>query len=119
MAVTRTASIKILSQIQKVVDIQEKIIYFLLSIIAAGALTYFLYDPALNEAQLYVIFILFLAIGLWVSEAIPPFAVGLMVFGVLIYTMGSYYSRIDPENVRGHMIEYVNSWSSSVIWLMP
>ena len=118
MADSRTASIKILSEIQRVVDIQSKIIYFLLSIIAAGAITYFLYEPALNEAQLYVIFILFLAIGLWVSEAIPPFAVGLMVFGVLIFAMGNYYLKVDPDNVQGHMVEYVNSWSSSVIWLM-
>ena len=118
MADSRTASIKILSEIQRVVDIQSKIIYFLLSIIGAGAITYFLYEPALNEAQLYVIFILFLAIGLWVSESIPPFAVGLMVFGVLIYAMGTYYYKVDPENAQGHMIEYVNSWSSSVIWLM-
>lgn len=118
MADSRTASIKILSEIQRVVDIQSKIIYFLLSIIAASAITYMLYEPALNEAQLFVIFILFLAIGLWVSEAIPPFAVGLLVFGALIYGMANYYYKVDPENVEGHMIEYVNSWSSSVIWLM-
>ncbi len=118
MADSRTASIKILSEIQKVVDIQSKIIYFLLSIIAAGAITYLLYEPALNEAQLFVIFILSLAIGLWVSEAIPPFAVGLLVFGALIFGMANYYYKVDPENVQGHMVEYVNSWSSSVIWLM-
>ncbi|MBT8180736.1 MAG: DASS family sodium-coupled anion symporter, partial [Eudoraea sp.] len=118
MADSRTASIKILSEIQKVVDIQSKIIYFLLSIIAAGTLTYFLYEPSLNEAQLFVLFILFLAVGLWVTEAIPPFAVGLLVFGALIFGMANYYYKVDPENVEGHMIEYVNSWSSSVIWLM-
>ena len=118
MADSRTASIKILAEVQRVVDIQGKIIYFLLSVIGAGAITYFLYEPALNEAQLYVIFILFLAIGLWVSEAILPFAVGLLVFGVLIFAMGTYYAKVDPDNVQGHMVEYVNSWSSSVIWLM-
>lgn len=118
MADSRTASIKILSEIQKVVDVQSKIIYFLLSIIAAGALTYFLYEPAMNEAQLTVLFVLILAIGLWVSEAIPPFAVGLMVFGGLIYSMSNYYYKVDPENVQEHLVQYVNSWSSSVIWLM-
>ena len=115
MADSRTASIKILSEIQRVVDIQSKIIYFLLSIIAAGTLTYLLYEPSLNEAQLFVLFILFLAVGLWVTEAIPPFAVGLLVFGSLIFGMANYYYKVDPENVEGHMIEYVNSWSSSVI----
>jgi len=103
---------------QKVVDIQSKIIYFLITVILAFALTYSLYEPQMNEAQLYVLFLLFLAVGLWVTEAIPPFAVGLLVFGFLIFAMNSYYSEIDPENVQSYYSEYVNSWSSSVIWLM-
>lgn len=103
---------------QKVVDIQSKIIYFLLTIIFAFGLTYALYEPVMNQAQVYVLFLLFLAVGLWVTEAIPPFAVGLLVFGFLIFAMNSYYSEIDPENVQSYYSEYVNSWSSSVIWLM-
>ncbi len=118
MADSRTASLKLMSHIQKVVDIQSKIIYFLLSIILSFGLTYMLYEPALDQAQLYVLFLLFLAIGLWVTEAIPPFAVGLLVFGFLIFAMNSYYSEIDPDNVKAHYVGYINSWSSSVIWLM-
>ncbi|MEJ2163141.1 MAG: DASS family sodium-coupled anion symporter [Robiginitalea sp.] len=59
-----------------------------------------------------------LAVGLWITEAIPPFAVGLLVFGFLIFAMNSYYSKVDPENVQSYYMEYINSWSSSVIWLM-
>ncbi|MEX0290558.1 MAG: transporter, partial [Flavobacteriaceae bacterium] len=118
MADSRGVSLKLMSQIQKVVDIQSKIIYFLLSIIFAFGLTYFLYEPAMDQAQIYVLFLLFLAIGLWITEAIPPFAVGLLVFGFLIFAMNSYYSQVDPNNVQAHYIEYINSWSSSVIWLM-
>lgn len=118
MADSRTASLKLLPQMQKVVDIQSKIIYFLITIILAFALTYTLYEPQMNQAQLYVLFLLFLAVGLWVTEAIPPFAVGLLVFGFLIFAMNSYYSEVDPENVQSYYSEYVNSWSSSVIWLM-
>lgn len=118
MADSRTASIKILSDMQRVVDIQGKIIYFLLSIILSFGLTYWLYEPTMNLAQAYVMFVLFLAIGLWITEAIPPFAVGLLVFGFLIFAMNSYYSEVDPTNVQSHYAEYVNSWSSSVIWLL-
>ena len=118
MADSRTASLKLLPQIQKVVDIQSKIIYFLLSIILAFGLTYALFEPSMDQAQIYVLFLLFLAVGLWVTEAIPPFAVGLLVFGFLIFAMNSYYSEVDPENVQTHYIGYINSWSSSVIWLM-
>ena len=85
MADSRHFSQQILSQIQKMVDIQRKIIYFLLSLIIAFGLTYLLHEPELNKAQIYVLFLLFLAIGLWVTEAIPPFATGLLVFGFLIF----------------------------------
>jgi sodium-dependent dicarboxylate transporter 2/3/5 len=118
MADSRTASQKLIPNMQKVVDIQEKIILFLFSLVLAFGLTYALFEPAMNQAQVYVLFLLFLAIGLWVTEAIPPFAVGLLVFGFLIFAMNSYYSKIDPENVQSHYVGYINSWSSSVIWLM-
>lgn len=118
MADSRGVSLKLMSHIQKVVDVQNKIIYFLLSIILSFGITYLISEPELDQAQIYVLFLLFLAIGLWVTEAIPPFAVGLMIFGFLIFSMNSYYSQIDPENVKDHYIGYINSWSSSVIWLM-
>lgn len=118
MSDSRDVSLKLMSHIQRVVDIQSKIIYFLISVIAAFALSYLLYEPALNQAQVSVLFLLFLAIGLWVTEAIPPFAVGLLVFGFLVFAMTNYYSQIDPENVQQYSQKYVNSWSNSVIWLM-
>lgn len=118
MADSRGVSLKLMSQFQKVVDVQSKIIYFLLSVIVSFGLTYYLYEPVMDQAQIYVLFLLFLAVGLWITEAIPPFAVGLLVFGFLIFAMNSYYSEIDPANVRDYYIEYINSWSSSVIWLM-
>ncbi|MDO5608572.1 MAG: SLC13 family permease [Capnocytophaga sp.] len=118
MADSRHHSLQILSHIQKTVDIQQKVIYFLLSVIAAFGLTYMLYEPELNMVQIYVLFLLFLAIGLWMTEAIPPFATGLLVFGFLIFATNSYYSTIDPENAKSYYQEYVNTWSNSVIWLM-
>ena len=85
MADSRTASMRYLQKFQHVVDIQQKIIYFLLSIILAGGLTYWINTPDLDTAQIYVLFLLFLSIGLWVTEAVPPFAVGLLIFGFLIF----------------------------------
>ncbi|QBA64770.1 SLC13 family permease [Muriicola soli] len=118
MSDSRGVSLKLMSHIQKVVDVQSRVIYFLLCIIISFGLTYSMYEPSLDQAQIYVLFLLFLAIGLWVTEAIPPFAVGLLVFGFLIFAMNSHYSNVDPENVKEHYIGYINSWSSSVIWLM-
>ncbi|GIZ15474.1 SLC13 family permease [Capnocytophaga catalasegens] len=118
MADSRHYSLEIMSHIQRMVDVQRKVIYFLLSAIVAFGLTYFLYEPELNRVQIYVLFLLFFAIGLWITEAIPPFATGLLVFGFLIFATNSYYSELDPENAKSYYQDYVNTWSNSVIWLM-
>src|SRR5690606_13066431 len=118
MSDSRTFALRVMSRIQKAAHIQTKVIYFLLSILISATLTYILYEPALNTAQLYVLFLLFFAVGLWVTEAIPPFAVGLLVLGFLVFAMNNYYYKIDPENVSTYYQPYVNSWSNSVIWLM-
>ena len=68
MADSRTASMRYLKKYQHVVDIQQKIINFLLSIILAGGLTYWLNTPELDTAQIYVLFLLFLSIGLWLQK---------------------------------------------------
>jgi sodium-dependent dicarboxylate transporter 2/3/5 len=118
MADSRTASMRFLKKYQHVVGIQQKIIYFLISIIIAFSLTYWLNTPEIDTAQLYVLFLLFLSIGLWVSEAVPPFAVGLLIFGFLVFALGGYYAEIDPENAAKSVTKYVETWSNSVIWLM-
>ena len=118
MADSRTASMRYLKKFQHVVDIQQRVIYFLLSIIFAFVLTYWINSPELDQAQVYVLFLLFLSIGLWVSEAVPPFAVGLLIFGFLVFALGGYYAEIDPDNASKYVAKYVQTWSNSVIWLM-
>lgn len=118
MSDSRAFALRIMSRIQKAAHVQTKVIYFFLSIFISAGLTYILNEPALNIAQLYVLFLLFFAVGLWVTEAIPPFAVGLLVLGFLVFAMNNYYYKIDPENVSAYYQPYVNSWSNSVIWLM-
>lgn len=94
MADSRTASQKLIPNMQKVVDIQQKIIFFLFSAVLSFGLTYALFEPAMNHAQAYVLFLLFLAIGFRVTEAIPsPFAVGLMVFGFLTLILSDAMSH--------------------------
>lgn len=107
-----------LNKFQHVVDIQQKVIFFLLSIIFAFGITYFLSNPELDKAQTYVLFLLFLSIGLWITEAVPPFAVGLLIFGFLVFALGGYYHEIDPENSAKYVQKYIQTWSNSVIWLM-
>ncbi len=118
MADSRTASQRYMSKVQQIVDFQQKIIYLLGSIIFAFGLTYFLATPELGTDQIYVLFLLFLSIALWVTEAVPPFTVGLLIFGFLVFALGGYYHEIDPENAAKYVQKYVQTWSNSVIWLM-
>lgn len=118
MADSRTASVRYIHKIQKIVDIQQKVIFFLLSVIFAFVLTYIISSSDLNQAQTYVLFLLLLSIGLWVTEAIPPFAVGLLIFGFLVFALGNAYQEIDPDNAQTMVQKYIQTWSNSVIWLM-
>ncbi len=115
MADSRRASNLQLKSLERKVAVQGDVIAFLLSLITAFLLTYFLRQPDFTVPQVYVMFLLFFAVGLWVTEAIPPFAVGIMIIGFLVFSLGS------PEIVDEHGIDvkaFVDTWSDSVIWLM-
>lgn len=61
-----------------------------------------------------VLLLLMLAVGLWVTEAVPAFAVGLGIIGFLAIALGT-------PLLLGRAIDvapYVNTWSSPVVWLM-
>jgi len=118
MGDSRSISNKIMGEIQKVVGIQTQIIYFLSSIIVAFSVTMLVNSEALSTPQVYVLFLLVFSVCLWITEAIPPFAVGLMIIGFLIFSLGNYYVQVDPENASALTQKYAQTWSNSVIWLM-
>ncbi|MGR3806439.1 SLC13 family permease [Pasteurella testudinis] len=70
---------------------------------------YWLSDPGFTQTQNLVLVLLFMAIALWITEAIPPFSVGILVIGYLVVVMGT------DENQ--HAMRYVQTWSDGVIWL--
>ena len=100
---------KINDTISKQLNWQSRSLQFLLCFLLALGLTYFIKGQGFTEGQTSVLFILLFAIGLWATEAIPPFAVGILIIGYLVFTM----SNVEPENVK----QYVQTWSDSVIWL--
>lgn len=67
-----------------------------------------------GEAVDYVFLIGILAIGLWITEAIPPFAVGILIIGLLLFGFGTDYLITESANVE----IYVDTWTSNVIWLL-
>lgn len=106
---SRSYSRNFFNKINSTINWKSRSIQFVFSFLAALVLNYFISGEALNEAQSSVLFILIFAIGLWVTEAIPPFAVGILIIGYLVFTM----SNLESENVK----QYIQTWSDSVIWL--
>jgi solute carrier family 13 (sodium-dependent dicarboxylate transporter), member 2/3/5 len=90
----------------------KQLVYFIASLVAAMLLTWFVREATFTEAQTYVLFLVIFSVGLWFTEAVPPFAVGLFIIAYLVFTLGILATN--PLDVR----IYMNTFSSSVIWLM-
>jgi sodium-dependent dicarboxylate transporter 2/3/5 len=92
----------------------KRLFYFLTSLFAAAALTWLLHEPSFTQAQTRVLFLLIFSVGLWLTEATPPFAVGLFIIAFLVLALGYEKFTSTPVDVK----IYLNTFSSSVIWLM-
>ncbi len=92
----------------------KSVLLFIGSFAVALALTWILKEPSFSDSQVYVIFLLFFSIGLWLTEAIPPFAVGIFIMAYLVFALGNKYFNSAPEPID----RYVNTFSSSVVWLL-
>ena len=80
----------------------------------AALLAWNLLADTFPPEQRAVLFLFVLAVGLWVTEAVPAFAVGLLIMGYLTFALGTTLIHEEAWDVR----PYLNSWSSPVIWLM-
>ncbi len=92
----------------------KRALHFSFCFVAAIGLSYLLKEPGFSDSQVYVLFLVFFAIGLWLTEAIPPFAVSLFIMAFLVFSLGNPNFNDSPQNID----RYVNTFSSSVIWLM-
>ncbi|MEO8149895.1 MAG: DASS family sodium-coupled anion symporter [Bacteroidia bacterium] len=103
---------------EKVIDHNKErrksILSFLLSFAVAFVITLLLKEPGFNDSQVYVIFLLFFAMGLWITEAIPAFAVSLFIIAFLVFALGNKNFNSAPEDVS----HYVHTFSDSIIWLL-
>ncbi len=113
MADSRRASSSKFKNVELIVESQTRLIQFLSSILVSLLLTYLLKDSSFTSSQTYVLFLLFFSIGLWITEAIPPFAVGIMIVGFLVFSLGQ-----PGMNQEIEVEKFVNTWSDSVIWLL-
>lgn len=92
----------------------KSVYLFLISFGVAFGLTWLLKEPEFNDSQIYVLFLLFFALGLWFTEAVPAFAVSIFIIAYLVFMLGNENLNSAPENIE----RYVTTFSSSMIWLM-
>ena len=92
----------------------SKLIRFSISLVAAAGLTWLLHEASYTVAQTEVLFLLLFSVSLWLTEAVPPFSVGLLIIAYLVYTLGFEKFTATPEDIH----VYTNTFSSPVIWLM-
>lgn len=109
MSDSRYSSLKKLTSHPLALARHRKAIFFIFSLLIGWGLMHLVSDPSFTQTQNHVLFLLFFAVCLWVTEAIPPFSVGILIIGFLVFIMG----RDDAENA----IQYLQTWSDSVIWL--
>jgi sodium-dependent dicarboxylate transporter 2/3/5 len=71
--------------------------------------------PGLSGDGRTSLMILIIAAGLWISEAIPAFAVGLLVIGLQILLIGREQGGWDSD--QRDWEKYIGTWGSPLIWL--
>jgi solute carrier family 13 (sodium-dependent dicarboxylate transporter), member 2/3/5 len=93
---------------------KRPVLYFIIILAVSIGLAWLIREPGFSDSQVYVLFLLFFSIGLWVTEVIPPFSVALLIISFLVFALGN--EHINHNAVR--IDAYVNTFSSSIIWLM-
>ncbi len=84
------------------------------NLIIALITTYFFRELGYPDDVNFVVLIGLLAIGLWITEAIPPFAVGIFIIAMLMFGFGTPYLLEGSTSVQ----IYLDTWTSNVIWLL-
>ena len=95
------------------ISLKSSLFLFAISLFIAAIVAY-TPDYTLSKEGVSTLFILIFAAGLWISEAIPAFAVSLLVVALEIVLLG--FSDFDFSNQTGWEI-YLKQWSSPLIFL--
>ena len=111
MADSRFAALRFL---QRKWPLIQKVSFFLAVVLIALFLTQVLRSDEMSTPAVNALFLLLFAAGLWISEAIPPFAVSILVIGYSMYFLDS----IDLMIVSKDWERYVSTWSSPIIWIL-
>ncbi|WKK87833.2 DASS family sodium-coupled anion symporter [Marivirga arenosa] len=87
---------------------------FIGNLFIALIISYFFRRLGYGEAVDFVFLVSILSVGLWVTEAIPPFAVGILIISLLSFGFGTDYLLETKFPVE----LFTGTWTSNVIWLL-
>lgn len=87
---------------------------FIGNAVLALILTWLFSGLEYGESVNFVFFLTVLAIGLWVTESIPPFSVGIFLIAMLSLGFGTDFIIEESFPVD----TYISTWTSNVIWLL-
>jgi sodium-dependent dicarboxylate transporter 2/3/5 len=107
-------------QIQKILNkfhfsLNKAILLFLLSFLIALSVAFIPEYKAMNEASNWTLFILMFAAMLWVTEAIPAFAVSIFLIGLEIVILG-HEDGVFAKGPNDWKM-FLEPWASSLIFL--
>ncbi|MFP4332909.1 MAG: SLC13 family permease [Campylobacterales bacterium] len=95
-------------------SVPHSIIKFLGSFALAFVVAYLIPFSGLSEDARAAFFILIFSAGLWISEAIPAFAVSLLLIGLEIMLIG--FKELDFETNKEWAL-YLQPWASPLVFL--
>jgi len=106
---TRSAAKRILGQLTP--SARNSLLLTVVCLVVAIAGAFWPAHEGLSQQGVLALFILILCAGLWVTEAMPAFAVSLLAMGLAIALIGK------TENGEADWEKYIATWGSPLIWL--
>jgi len=93
----------------------RRLVKMILAALAAALITLVPDYANLDPAAMWTFFILVFAAGLWMSEAIPAFAVAILIIGLEILILGKP-GGVFAQGPQDWQI-FIQPWSSPIMWL--
>lgn len=110
---TRRQARRVLGKLQ--ISSTKRFVKLILTAIFAALITFVPSYSGLEPAAMWTLFILLFAAGLWMTEAIPAFAVAILIIGLEILILGQPGGVYATGPKDWQM--FVNPWSSPIMWL--
>ncbi len=110
---TRRQASRLLGKLQ--ISSTRRFVKLLISALVAASIAFIPEYSGLDPAPMWTLFILIFAAGLWVSEAIPAFAVAILIIGLEILILGRP-GGVFATGPKDWQI-FVAPWSSPIMWL--